>query len=431
MVRSLVSVLLLLVFSEVIAQDYPYIEEDFHHRYIDVPLDHRSPDHGTFSLYYELSSNFDFDQPTIFYIVDSQQYAHGADKMAASYRFSDSLNVVLIEYRGRKHSPIGMSEGDGSIDWEKAYRLLASYQALEDIELVRRELFRDRPDIKINMYGRSGGAYLVHEYLSRYPEQVDRAFTRTAPNPLVLNMLGNPESRYFAKSLDDIDPSLLVKLVEILQCESVVPEELLWVLLQLPYRDPNAAEVLAAIVNELYRYTTATYDEYRAKPGYDISKLLSPEFIHQMGIGSFLRPLECDGPYLLAPQPDYIDPLYVTMRYLGGPYIDLINEKRVPPPEYPSLESFKNVSAEVFYLAGKDYHMSPWSVAVELSKWFPDYDYFIADDTPVMSEHPECYPPLRNAFFLHGLDSIELEKAEESRACVEWHPHGVGGSERD
>jgi pimeloyl-ACP methyl ester carboxylesterase len=424
-ITVLVVLLLAVVFLE--AQEYPYIAADFHHRYVEVPLDHRNPEQGTFTLYYELSSNFDFAQPTVFYIVDSQQSARGADRMMSRYLFSDSLNLVLIEYRGRRHSPINVTKADGSVDWEKAYHLLASSQAVEDIEAVRRDLFDEYPDAKVNFYGRSGGAYLIHEYLSKYPRNTARAFTRAAPNPLVMHMQGNPESKYFVESLNEIDPALHGKLKTVMQRESVPTQDLMWLLLQLPYSDPNASELQARIISELYEQNTATYDEYHAMPRYDIANLRRSEFSEEMGAGMFIRPLECDGPYLLGPEPDYVDPIYVTMRYLSAPAVSLIEEAGLPLPEYPSLESFRSVEAEVFYLAGKDDHMSPWSIAVELATWFPKYRYFISDDTHTMSEHPECYPLLRNAFLLHGLGSAELDEAARSAQCVEWTPDGEPG----
>jgi pimeloyl-ACP methyl ester carboxylesterase len=407
------------------AQDNPSIPADFHHRYVELPLDHRDPALGTFTLYYELSSNFSFDRPTVFYIVDSQQYAHGADRTAGNYGFSDSLNLVLIEHRGHTYSPIEVHNPDGSVDWRRAYRLLASHQAVEDIEAVRRDLFSDAPDTRISLYGRSGGAYLIHEYLSKYPTHAARAFTRTAPNPLIMHQQGNPESTAFVNGLDAIDPSLRTKLRAVLDRETVPRHDLLWLLLQLPYNDPNASEVQARIINELYQHDTTTYNEYHAQPRYDLVAMLrSPALERQMGVGMFLRPLECDGPYLLGPEPAYIDPVYTTFRYTSAQYIALIEEEGLPGPEYPTLDSFRRVEAEVFYLAGGHDHMSPWSIAVELGKWFPHYRYFIADDTHTMSEHQECYRQLRNAFFLHGLGSRELDEAAASSVCVEWSPPG-------
>ncbi len=402
------------------AQGYPYIKADFHHRYVEVPLDHGNPKAGSFTLYYELSSGFNFARRTVFYIVDSQQTAHGADRMVQQLQLSPELNLVLIEYRGRKHSPIPLTKADGSTDWEKAYRLTSSRQAADDIEAVRRDLFRDRPDTRIDLYGRSGGAYLIHEYLSRHPKAAGRAFTRTAPNPLVMQQLGNPESKVFIESLKAIDPGLENRLAAVLERKTVPPIELHWLLLQLPYRDPKAPELQARIINELYAGSTATYDEYHAKWEYNMSRFDRDGLVREMGAGWLARPLECDGPYLLGARPSYVDPLYATMRQISGPYVTLIEDKGFPPPSYPTLESFKEVEAEVFYLAGHMDHMSPWPIAVELAKWFPRYSYFIADDTHLMNEYVACYPLLYNAFFLHGLGSAELAQARRYERCREW-----------
>ena len=44
-----------------------------HTRIIEMPIDHTDPEAGTFSYFYELSSNFDFGRPTIFFFQDTQQ----------------------------------------------------------------------------------------------------------------------------------------------------------------------------------------------------------------------------------------------------------------------------------------------------------------------------------------------------------------------
>ncbi len=55
------------------SQEHRYHTQDFYHRSITVPIDHFGRDEGTFSLYYELSPNFRFDQPTICFLSDQQQ----------------------------------------------------------------------------------------------------------------------------------------------------------------------------------------------------------------------------------------------------------------------------------------------------------------------------------------------------------------------
>ena len=127
-------------------QQHPHIPPDFHNRYVDVPLDHRHPDRGTFSLYYELSANFSFAQPTVFFIQDAQLRVRGADRVARSFGLDGSLNLVLIEHRGRRNSPVDVAGEDGEVDWEMVYQLMAWHQAVEDIDAVRRDLFRGHPE---------------------------------------------------------------------------------------------------------------------------------------------------------------------------------------------------------------------------------------------------------------------------------------------
>jgi hypothetical protein len=54
-------------------QQHQYPLEDFYHHNISIPIDHPNNVSDNFSLYYELSSNFKFEQPTIFFITDQQQ----------------------------------------------------------------------------------------------------------------------------------------------------------------------------------------------------------------------------------------------------------------------------------------------------------------------------------------------------------------------
>ena len=50
----------------------------------------------------------------------------------------------------------------------------------------------------------------------------------------------------------------------------------------------------------------------------------------QMGAGIYLLAIECDGVYLLGPEPDYIDPIYYCFRDLSSSIFRLIEEKRAP-----------------------------------------------------------------------------------------------------
>ncbi|UCH63293.1 MAG: hypothetical protein JSU77_02230 [Fidelibacterota bacterium] len=406
--------------------DHIYPVEDFYNRNVELPIDYANPEGGTFILYYQLSKNFDKKQPTIFFINDSQQ-AHGApgkvDALAERYQFDDSFNLVRIEPRGRKYSYIDVRSEDGSIDWEKAYHLLSSWQSVEDIERVRQDLFSENPDTKIYLYGRSGGGYLVQEYLARYSHNAAKAFMRCAPNPLIMKELGYLESKHLVKSLDAVNPGLKAKLKEIIDRETVPKLELLWLLLRLGYQHQDPGPSQAVVINELHENNMDTYTSYMEKRGFSYSQLKGNTALYeQMGTGIFMRALECDGLYLLGPEPDYIDPLYYCYRDLSSSVFHLIEEGRVPPPTYPSLDDLRGIETEVFYLAGKNDHMSPYQIGIELGKYIKNYELYISDDNHLFQKHKDCYPQLRNAFFKYSSGSKELREARTCPECSEWKP---------
>jgi len=395
-------------------------------RNLKVPVDYNNPKEGTFTLYYQLNSNFDFNKPTIFFFQDSQQnYGQPGkvDDLARRYQFDESFNLVRYQHRGREDSFIEVKNNDGSINWEKAYRFLSSSQVVEDIERIRQDLFSKYPESKIYLYGRSGGGYLIQEYLAKYSDNVDRAFIRCAPNPLIMEKLDYIESKILVNSLDSIDTELKSKLKKIIDREFVPKLELLWLLQRLGYNYQNLGPIQDSIINELYDHNKETYTSYINKGGYNYSELKkNMTLIGQMGAGMFLRPLECDEKYLLGPEPDYIDPIYYCFRDLSSQVFRLIEEKIVPPPTYPPLDNLREIETEVFYLAGKSDHMSPFQIGVELGQYLKNYELFIANDNHMMIRHEDCLPMLRNAFLKFGLGSEQLQNARNSLQCKEWKP---------
>jgi len=74
--------------SAAYTQEHTYPVQDFYNRSLTLPVDYEDPEGERFVLYYQLSSNFDYSQPTVFFLNDSQQ-AHGApgevDTLAQRY----------------------------------------------------------------------------------------------------------------------------------------------------------------------------------------------------------------------------------------------------------------------------------------------------------------------------------------------------------
>lgn len=68
-------------------------------------------------------------------------------------------------------------------DWVKACELLKSFEWIEDIESVRKDLLGAAGIV--SLCRRSGGGLLVHQYLAKHPQHVSAVFTKAAVNRFV------------------------------------------------------------------------------------------------------------------------------------------------------------------------------------------------------------------------------------------------------
>ncbi|UCE08074.1 MAG: hypothetical protein JSW07_08615 [bacterium] len=406
------------------AQSHKYPIEDFYYRSVELPIDYQNPQMGTFYQFYQLSSNFDFARPTLFFFQDiAQQFGMPGeiDRLAKEYHFFADFNVVYYQIRGRQYSFIELRNPDGSVNWEKAYTLLSANLVIEDIERIRRDLFKENPETKILAFGRSGGGFLIQRYLSKYSQYVSRAFIRAAPNSIIMKQLGYPESKYFYNTLNTVDSTLYAKLKVILKKEIIPDYKLFWILRNIPYASENPGQEFQLLINDLYNGEKQVYQQYVQNSRFDFSKWKkSEQDMNLRDIGMYFAPLEVSAEYMLDPDPDYIDPFYGCLKKLAEPYIKLIQEEKVTIPTFPPLETFKKVETEVFYLAGRNDHVSDFRIGIELGKYFKNYELFIADDNHTMSINEECYPLLRNTFFKYGIGSHELQKVKTSQLCKEW-----------
>ena len=156
---------------------------------------------------------------------------------------------------------------------------------------------------------------------------------------------------------------------------------------------------------------------------FDFAALQIPEEkMNGWQIGLRLRQVEFGSENLFAPKYEYIDPLSTCLLKLSEPFLKLIKEQKVDLPVDISLDALMEVETEVFYLAGKNDHVVPYQIGIELGNYFKIYELFIADDNHNMTIYDECYPLLRSAFFQYGIHSKELEKARNSLKCNEWKP---------
>lgn len=166
------------------AADHPTLYEkinpippkpDFFHRYIEVPLSYKNPEKGSFRLYYEINSDFKEDKPIIMIPTDAQREGSQTG-MADVYKnriMETSFNTVTYEYRNLACSKIAKFWRN-PVDWVDAYEVFHSDNAVEDIEMIRRDLLG--PDGQFYLWGGSGIAIMALQYLAKYHRFVKRAF---------------------------------------------------------------------------------------------------------------------------------------------------------------------------------------------------------------------------------------------------------------
>ena len=84
-----------------------------------------------------------------------------------------TCNLFIFQICAHKHKfPIGdffnrsieLKNADGSVNGEKAFKVLSLNLVIEDIERIRKNIFKENPDTKILIYGRSGRGFLIQRY---------------------------------------------------------------------------------------------------------------------------------------------------------------------------------------------------------------------------------------------------------------------------
>jgi len=184
---------------------YPDMPADASHRYVRLPLDHHDLAKGFFTGFYILSPNFESSKDIIFVLTDGQQEL--VDTHPDMAWFADRLgNVSFVLIGGRGHAPTLLPEvykKDGTLDHAAAMNLYSSAQWAEDVESVRHDMKAQRllpPGGRIDLYGGSGGGFLVQEYLAKYGRNVRRALIESSGAPDLALRHGASFSRGLAES---------------------------------------------------------------------------------------------------------------------------------------------------------------------------------------------------------------------------------------
>ncbi|WP_114748544.1 hypothetical protein [Pleomorphovibrio marinus] len=139
---------------------------------VSVWYDHENPEAGSSEIIVFAQQPFNKKQETILVVGDPFS-AYFGNSCLPMDKFM-GFNVLYVQDRGRQPSFINIVTQDNEINWDRALTIFSSFQYANDIELIRRKLLGGR---KVFLFAQSSSAYLVHQYISLFPQNTARFVT--------------------------------------------------------------------------------------------------------------------------------------------------------------------------------------------------------------------------------------------------------------
>ncbi len=380
-------------------------EPDYYHRYIRVPLSYDHPEWGEFELYYELCSDYQEGKSTLLVPTDGQRtfpQVGWADRYKQI--FNTSLNVVTYEYRGMYCSDIPGFQKKKK-DWVRIYESLNSDNVIEDMENIRKDLLGDK---KINILGGSGTAMIGLKYLSKYHQNVERAYLMS----FFKDAQGSSESgiKFFNEFLEKNNLEKVYS--EIVQKQKVKIEQLLFLIQRLLYYDQDKA---VQLIEKVSQDDLTLYDQLTDQLG-TVDYFISSAQKYKPWAVVFM--FETNIKTSEKGTPDINYPFYKE----AEPLNKLAGKGDIPKKKF-DIQNLENISTEVFLLAGTQDQVAPVEETLKIHKQLPHSKLAVFKAYHCLEGPPETKKArndLVDLFFLHGSDSKELndylkKKAEQIR----------------
>jgi len=421
LVNLLIAVVVGLRPSVVLAEEHDSPASPVSHT-LEVPIDHRDPGLGRGPISYELGAEFDASKPTVLVIADAQQFYVQPGRVAeiqAEY-FGPEFNVAGVIGRGQSEEFIrAVLDDAGKPDWKLAWRVFNSEQWIGDIEAVRRDLLG--PDGKVLVYGESGGALLVHEYLTRHGEHVARAFTAASINRVLEARLGVNSDRFWHE-IAEHDPELQGLLRSALERHAEDRSTVMMTLQRQNFFVPpeelpkERARLIRALAEGDEEHFAALRKQYEVDAVREI--LASDQAIPiRVRIFEFVQPVVAEGRF----DSEVISPDLELQRDVARPLIELHAQGLVPGPVFET-QRLHELKTEVFVLAGRWDHTVDYRSSVALAASYPQGHLFLADDDHMfkaLKEGGHFYRLLRT-FLGSGPTSPAFTAALEAAAEQRW-----------
>jgi pimeloyl-ACP methyl ester carboxylesterase len=269
------------------------------------------------------------------------------------------------------------------------------------------------PRGKISLYGRSGGAYLAHQYLQRHGEHVERAFTTSPVQPCMNRDLRIGIDRFW----EELSPDSRTALKRVLAKRPADRQTILVTLQRQHFFIPAARlhEERAALIRALdagdeERFRTARSEyqvdaiaELNAAPGGMAQRIRALEFFYPTG-------------ELAKVGGDAVYPLLESQHAMLRPLLELIRTGAIPAPRC-ELDATHRTPSNVLVVAARHDDAVDYRTSIALAASYPNASLFLADDNHVFTRMNEvgAMQKLQQAF-LRGTGLPEaLAEAERFR----------------
>jgi hypothetical protein len=388
-----------------------------------VPLDHDHPRAGSLHVEYDLGAPFDARRPTVFVVADAQQFYVRAGAMAGVQAdlFGPGFNVVGLIGRSRA-ADMGprITSPSGTIDWSLAWRFLNSRQWVGDLESLRRHLLGPRG--RVLLYGRSGGAFLVHEYLARHGQHVRRAFTSSVLLRQLDAQLGFQHDRFW-QELGAQDERLRAALGAHLAATGAQRPTLIKLLQRQNFFVPveRLAAERAALVQEILASDQAALA--RRRESYQVDAVAAL-MAGPSGPGIRVRLYEFVQPLLarLPTTPNVVRPNIENEADAAEPLLALQRAGRIPAPRFDAGALHDLRQTEVFVLAGRHDHTADYRSQMVLAAHYPRHSLLLADDGHQLErlDAAGLTARLAQAFLRDGLGAPTLQALLAEADALRW-----------
>ena len=374
---------------------------------INAPIDYRNVQKGHFKLEYEFGNEYNPKLPTVIVIADAQQFyvRKGRIKKIQNDLFGEKLNVLGLISRGNNEylkQKISLTK-DGLTNWELAYQVFQSYQFVNDIELIRNEILNNGQDVYL--YGQSGGAFLITEYLSMFPDaDIKKVFLGASVNPVIEQKLGilhdNFQRDFLSKNESDkikLDIILKQNFFDRKLVASLFQRQNFFV--ELPELNKTRSE----LINRLHLRDTIYIN--KLKKEYQIDTINSL-FESEVGIPIRVRLSEFIYP-ILENWKNFQSSFYPDLENsynIAYPIIKLNNKYNFHISHGFNEELFRKFKGEVFILSGRYDHVADYRSSIYLNGLLENSSLLVVDDDHTFKslKSNNSYAKLIKSFFVHN-----------------------------